>query len=496
MVKNSRYSIVNTYKQCPYKCKLQYVDELETIFNQDADNPLIVGNLLHYAIDKGLDYAIDWYYSQYNIMTNLQINEVMKVELLYPKIINTVSELTDGAENVTHELKWQYMNWEGTADLVIDDMVIDFKYCSIGNVNKYLKSAQLHLYMYFLNKLGYEIKKLGFIFIPKINIRQKKTETIQVFRKRLTGYIEKSEVRLECVEYDEQLVLDYLTTDLISTEKTPSKLCDWCEYQSYCEKGVDYLNLPKNERREIRKIDKKVIWLYGVPFSGKTTFVDKLPDPLMLNTDGNIKLVTSPFIAIKDNVKMNGRMKEVKLAWEVFKETIEELEKKENTFKTIIVDLLEDTYSHCRIYMYKKLNIEHESDNSFKAWDMVRGEFLNTLRRLMNLDYENIVLISHEDRSKDITKKSGDKITSISPNMQDKAANVISGMVDIVGRVIADGQERYIEFKPSEVVFGGGRLNFTKTKINLDVNELEELYKNSVVKKEEKKERVLSADRK
>ena len=38
----------------------------------------------------------------------------------------------------------------------------------------------------------------------------------------------------------------------------------------------------------------------------------------------------------------------------------------------------------------------------------------------MNLDYENIVLISHEDTSKDITKKSGDKITAIKPNIADK----------------------------------------------------------------------------
>ena len=50
----------------------------------------------------------------------------------------------------------------------------------------------------------------------------------------------------------------------------------------------------------------------------------------------------------------------------------------------------------------------------------------------MNLDYENIVLISHEDTSKDITKKSGDKITAIKPNIADKVANKIAGMVDIV----------------------------------------------------------------
>ena len=85
--------------------------------------------------------------------------------------------------------------------------------------------------------------------------------------------------------------------------------------------------------------------------------------------------------------------------------------------------------------MYDRLGITHESDDSFRAWDKVRTEFLSTIRRLMNLDYENIVLISHEDTSKDITKKSGDKITAIKPNIADKVANKIAGMVDIVARL-------------------------------------------------------------
>lgn len=85
--------------------------------------------------------------------------------------------------------------------------------------------------------------------------------------------------------------------------------------------------------------------------------------------------------------------------------------------------------------MYDRLGITHESDDSFRAWDKVRTEFLSTIRRLMNLDYENIVLISHEDTSKDITKKSGDKITAIKPNIADKVANKIAGMVDIVASI-------------------------------------------------------------
>ena len=151
--------------------------------------------------------------------------------------------------------------------------------------------------------------------------------------------------------------------------------------------GWDYMLLPKNERRNLNATKKKVVWLYGAPFSGKTFFANQFPDPLMLNTDGNIKFVDAPYIRIRDEVKVEGRQTKRTLAWDVLKDTISELEKKENTFKTIVVDLLEDLYEYCRLYMYQQMGITHESDDSFRAWDKVRGEFLNTLKRLMNLDY-------------------------------------------------------------------------------------------------------------
>ena len=175
-------------------------------------------------------------------------------------------------------------------------------------------------------------------------------------------------------------------------------------------------------------------------------------------------------------MKVEGRQTKRTLAWDVFKDTISELEKKENTFKTIVVDLLEDLYEHCRLYMYQQMGITHESDDSFRAWDKVRGEFLNTLKRLMNLDYENIILISHEDTSKDITKKGGDKITAIKPNLQDKVANKVAGMVDVVARIVADGDTRTFSFKSNEVIFGGGRLRVTAKDIPLDVNALFAVY--------------------
>ena len=94
----------------------------------------------------------------------------------------------------------------------------------------------------------------------------------------------------------------------------------------------------------------------------------------------------------------------------------------------------------------------------------------------MNLDYENIILISHEDRSRDLTRKGGDKISSIKPNLQDKVANKVAGMVDLVARIVADDDERVLSFKTSEVIFGGGRLTVRDKEIPLTYDAFCEVY--------------------
>lgn len=225
--------------------------------------------------------------------------------------------------------------------------------------------------------------------------------------------------------------------------------------------------LPKNEKRTVNKLSQIKIWIYGAPFSGKTTLANNFPDALMLNTDGNINSFDSPYIRIRDELDGRQTIK----AWVIFKRTIEELKQGSN-YKTIVVDLVEDVYEYCRLYCYEKLGIEHESDNSFKAYDYVRNEFLNAMKSLVNLNY-NIVLISHEDTSKDITKRSGDKITAIKPNITEKLANKLAGMVDLVGRVT----NRQLSFYSDEVVFGGGRIKLNKTEIPLNFNALIDIYK-------------------
>jgi len=447
----------------------------------NADNALVLGHALHTGIEKGVDSGIREYYNSFPVADDTHVNESIKLEYWIPKVRGLLPEGGRFEERIQDTDFIGFMDYLAPTGEPFEFDLYDFKYSN--NVKNYLKSGQLHEYKFFFerNHIGQTIRNMYFMFIPKVAIKQKKQEDILTFRKRIQSELEKSEIQILEIKFNHDKVVEFAlkikhALEAESFEKKPNYLCNWCEYQEFCERGADYMILPNNERRNIETIKKKVVWLYGAPFSGKTYLANQFPEPLMLNTDGNIRFVDAPYLSIRDEVKVEGRQTRRTLAWDVFKEAISELEKKDNTFKTIVVDLLEDCYEHCRIYMYDKLNITHESDDSFSAWDKVRTEFLSTMKRLMNLDYDNIVLISHEDRSKDITRKSGDKLTSIKPNIQDKIANKVSGMVDIVGRVVADGDERVLSFKTNEVIFGGGRLKVTSKEIPLDYASFMEVY--------------------
>ena len=470
------HSAVSTFEQCPFQYKCRYVDRLKPIPTDDAANALNIGIALHRGIETDVDTAIGEYFNSYPIITDLHIDEEIKLRYLIPKVKEILPE-------GLHEVQVMDTNFTGVLDLLVpvgDDEfdLYDFKYINPKNRDKYMDSRQLHLYAYYWMKEnpGKWIRNLYFIFVPKVQIRQKKTEELFQFRQRLMEELEKVQIQVQSVTYDPQKVIDHLEIcqdiyQMTDYPKNPTRLCDWCDYKNYCEKGEMTDMLPSTNRVPVNFSQHKKMWIYGAPFSGKTTVCDGAPTPLNLNTDGNVKAVTMARLPIKDT--MDGRQK--KLAWEVFKEAIDALEAGSD-FETIVVDLLEDTYESCRLYMYKQMGISHESDDSFRAWDKVRTEFLSTFRRLLNLPY-NVILISHEDMSKDITKRSGDKITAIKPNIQDKIANKIAGMVDIVCRVLVEDDGRYLSFKSDAVVFGGGRITgHGQTQIPLTWEAIEEFY--------------------
>lgn len=487
------YSRVDCYSKCQRLYELRYIRRLKTYDEFDPQSPLTLGSALHKGIEIDSKTAIQEYYNSYPIVTDKHVTEAIKLEYWIP-IVDGILERD--YPNGQHEVKIETDGFIGYIDYLypVGDGtygIIDFKYSN--NNDRYLESKQLHVYKYYgEKKLNINISKLSFMLIPKDNSRLKKSETINQLRQRILDSLKSKQITILDIKYDENKVKEYLeeTNKIGNAKEFPknvSKLCDWCEFKDYCLNGDSLniitedknMNLPSTSRVSIAQSNFVKLWIYGAPFSGKTTLVDKADTPLNLNSDGNVKYVSMPRIFIKDEVVTTGRITKRKYAWETFVEAIDELEKGSD-FKTIVVDLLEDEYDYCRVYMCDKNNWSHESDDSFRAYDIVRSEFLRTIKRLLNLPY-NVVLISHEDTSRDIMTRDK-KITAITPNLQEKLRNKIAGMVDLVCRVVVDSDgSRKLTFKQNEVVFGGGRLQGVKsTECALDWNALMGVYKEAL----------------
>lgn len=241
------YSRVGCFAECPMKYKFRYIDKLKTIPEGNADNPLWLGLALHKGIETGsVEAALEEYKSHYNIITDENINWMIQLEYQLPKVLEI---LPLGGE---HELELKTDNFVGYVDYVVGDTLYDFKFSN--NVDNYLKSAQLSLYKYYLEQIRPDIKinHLKYLFVPKIQIRQKfkatPPETIVEFRKRLLEHLEASELQVVEVEYNESSVADFADCCKYiecckEFPKNIGPLCNWCEFKQYCESDgqIDYM---------------------------------------------------------------------------------------------------------------------------------------------------------------------------------------------------------------------------------------------------------------
>lgn len=493
------YSRVDLFKRCPYHFKLRYIDRLTELPNYDANSPLIIGHALHTGIEKGKKAMLKEFYNAFPLVTNDVINEAIKLEHNLEKAEEWLSDVNNrfsftGGYEFIHEYEINKPEFIGFVDLIVkrkgknDIAIIDFKYSNA--IEKYKESPQLQIYKYYLEQEGYNVIAMGYLFLPKTSIRQKKDEDLIQFRKRLNVTMRKLKTTCLKIEPQEMEIIYFLNEckeikkaiqeKTFNWIKNPNDECFACnprfapEYleQLRDDKGELIMTLPKNIRRE-KKIDERPdFWIYGDSYVGKSTFVDQFDDLLFLNTDGNTDNTTSPVINIKDEVVKEGRITKRTFAWEQFLNVVSELETdKDSGFKAIAIDLFEDLREHCRIYVFDKNGWEHESDGGYgKGWAMVKTEFNNAIKRLKNLGYQ-IIYISKEVKS-ETTLKGGAVRTNFIPNIDDKTANFTTGTVDLTIRAFmnSDGV-RLLQLSKQRNVFGGGRFNFLNDTCELGKDE-------------------------
>ena len=189
-----------------------------------------------------------YYKQQFPRITDKHIEEIMKLEYWIPIVREQLKNL---GTKFTYEYEIKNSEYVGYVDLMIHNQdgtvdVVDFKYSN--NIEHYINSKQIHLYKYYLEKQGFRVRNLGYLFIPKTSIRMKKDEDTYKFRKRLEETLKSQKLQLEKVEYDENKVKEFFEEIKIlekdnTYEKNETKLCDWCDYKEYCQSNekIDYM---------------------------------------------------------------------------------------------------------------------------------------------------------------------------------------------------------------------------------------------------------------
>lgn len=182
---NFHFSTAECFENCPARFGFRYRQNIEVLPTDDPANPLILGTAIHRGMEKDMETAIQEYKDSYPIITDAHINEIIKLEYWIPKMKELLPE-------GFHEVNFKNDVYEGTADLIVPCTkhdaglphgqfdLYDFKYSN--NIDHYMESRQLHVYKYFFQRItGKHIRKMYFVFVPKVQIRQKKTETLAYY---------------------------------------------------------------------------------------------------------------------------------------------------------------------------------------------------------------------------------------------------------------------------------------------------------------------------
>ena len=111
--------------------------------------------------------------------------------------------------------------------------------------------------------------------------------------------------------------------------------------------------LPENKPKQV-DLTPRLFVIGGPAMSGKTFNACKFPNPILINTDGNCKKVTTPSIYLNDKSH-----KTYKEKMELLFGVLKELNETATTYQTIVIDLIEDIFDICEGYVLEKYKVDN-----------------------------------------------------------------------------------------------------------------------------------------
>lgn len=216
------------------------------------------------------------------------------------------------------------------------------------------------------------------------------------------------------------------------------------------------IKLPTKPTPPMQRLEDYIIFLYGPPKIGKTTWASQMDRPLFLATESGLRAIAAFQIPIS--------------SWSDFLKAAALIATDGHDFRTIVIDTVDNLYAYCAHHIYRQHGIHHESDLEWgKGWALVRGEFMRALNKLALLPY-GLVMISHsEDRE---IKSRTHTVTRTVPTLPRGARAVAVNMADIILYADLDttGDEprRVVRTQPSDRYEAGMRTGRLPDPLPLD----------------------------
>lgn len=183
------------------------------------------------------------------------------------------------------------------------------------------------------------------------------------------------------------------------------------------------ISLPTSKTQPKPNLEDYIVFLYGSPKIGKTTFCSQFDNPLFLSTEAGTNALSVFQIPIA--------------CWEDFLEAcnlifngIKKGKPSEFAYKTIIIDTIDNLIKFCSDYVLKKNGVSHESDLPFgKGYVLVKEEFRKVLTKLSLLPV-GLVMISHEKVEEVKTRTS--VLNKSYPTIPKSYRELVLGMSDLI----------------------------------------------------------------
>lgn len=214
-----------------------------------------------------------------------------------------------------------------------------------------------------------------------------------------------------------------------------------------------------------RDLSGKSFLIYGDKKSGKTSNAVKFPRPILVAFEKGYNMLSGvmaqPINKWKEALDVKKQLlKDAK--------AVEDGEKDETVFKTVVVDTADLAYDMCEAYILAKEGVDYlDETESKRGYKAVEREYDSYFQDIVKAGY-TLVVISHSDTKQ--IKENGEKYDKTQPTVDKRGLKVLARLVDVIGystfESTENGENRMVLYlRGSKELEAGSRNKYMSAKI-------------------------------